>query len=111
MLKKLFETLRERCGVTKREFTEYFNSSVSFLRARYGDEYITYDGTDAFPISDEASPCPVCEEYIDGICDNIAYLKTGNENYRVDFIAKSEYAYRTVWRMRIKNKRVKGESW
>ncbi|MBQ7011938.1 MAG: hypothetical protein IJN63_09560 [Clostridia bacterium] len=111
MLKQLFASVRERCGVTQREFVEYFNSSVCFLRARYGDEYITADGTDAHLIADENSPSPIYEVYLDGIADNIVYLKSGDEARRVDFIAKSEYAYRTLWRSRVKNKRVRGESW
>ena len=111
MLKKLFASVRERCGVSQREFIEFFNSSVSFLQARYGAEYVAADGSTIQPITDENSPSPVHDIYIDGIADNIVYLKNGDEARRVDFIAKSEYAYRTLWRSRVKNKRVKGDIW
>ncbi len=111
MLKTLFESVRERCGVTKREFARYFNASVSLLRAKYGDSYITAEGTDAFPVIDEYSPSPVYEIYLDAIADNIEFLKTGREASRVDFLAKSEYAYRTVWRERVKDLKVKGDRW
>lgn len=111
MLKKLFETVRARCGITQREFVDYFNSSVSFLSARYGVAFVSASGEGISPISDERSPCPVKAVYLDAIGDNIEYLKSGDENRRVDFVAKSEYAYRTVWRERIKNKRIKGDAW
>ncbi|MBQ2733130.1 MAG: hypothetical protein IJF74_03150 [Clostridia bacterium] len=111
MLKKLFETVNERCGVTKREFARYFNASVSLLRSKYGDSYVTDEGKELFPIADENSELPVYDIYLDGIGDNIEFLKTGNEASRVDFLAKSEYAYRTVWRGRVKDLRVKGDRW
>ena len=111
MLKTLFESVRERCGVSKREFARYFNASVSLLRSKYGDSYITAEGTDAFPIADECSPSPVYDIYLDAIGDNIEFLKTGKESARVDFLAKSEYAYRTVWRGRVKDSKVKGDRW
>ena len=97
--------------VSQREFVEFFNSSVSFLQARYGDEYVAAEGSTLRPITDENSPSPVHDIYIDGIADNIEYLKSGEEARRVDFIAKSEYAYRTLWRSRVKKKRVKGDVW
>jgi len=103
--------VRARCGISQREFVDYFNSSVSFLSARYGVLFVSANSEDVLPISDERSPCPVKSVYLDAIGDNIEYLKSGDENRRVDFVAKSEYAYRTVWRERIKNKKIKGDIW
>ena len=94
MLKKLFETVRARSGISQREFVDYFNSSVSFLCARYGLLYVSANGEEILPISDEKSPCPVRAVYLDAIGDNIEYLKSGDL-----ILAAREAGFRVVsWR-------------
>ncbi len=109
-VKKLFSRFCDSYDISQVEFIDYFNDAMMFLDARYGEKYVFSSHNDRYieTIDDEISVYP---EYLDGVRGYLEYKFAGNEDGRVDFIEKSELAFKTVWKMLAKGTVIRGSVW
>ena len=107
MLKKTYEYARTYYGCTQDEFLCGFNRAQQYLYARYGGEYVSPDGGGMRRVSSVEEELPVREEFVEPILDAIAADKTGDEKKMVDFVTKCDYCYRTLWRQKMRGRRIR----
>lgn len=93
----MYKRIMLDCPITQKEFVAGFNDTVETLCAIYGEKHVCGISA-ASPCTDIYSQSTVLGLYADAILDNIRYLKTKNNDRRVDFLAKAEYAYKTLSR-------------
>lgn len=101
----LYDRVNLTASLSPSEFVAYFNDSVKYLVASYGEKYVC-DGeyTELVKFNDGSN---VFDLYSDAICDNIVFLKTGNADRKTDFLHKADQTYKYYWHKSIKKKQIK----
>lgn len=95
-IRDVFEVVQVDTPCSQPKFLSYLHGTVQFLISKYGKKYVIGDAAYTKPASLEAD-IPVDEMYFMAVADNIAYMVSGNENRKVDFVEEAENAYRAVW--------------
>ena len=109
-IKDIYETVEMTSACSQPKFLSYLDTTVKSLIAKYGVKRVIEDRAYVKPtsISDDL---PVKAEYLNAIVDNILYLVTGNPDFKTDYIAEAEYAYKTVWNAAVKGLKMVGEDY
>lgn len=96
-IKDIYEAVVMSAACPQPKFLSCLDTTVRSLTTKYGFKRIINDNAYAKPV-DINGDLPVKDEYFNAIVDNILYLVTQNPDYKTDFMAEAEYAYKSVWR-------------
>lgn len=104
-IKDIYDTVTLSSPCSHNAFLTYLDSTMNYLIGRYGVKNVCRSGIYQKPINVE-SDISVYDEYKAALCNNILYLLTNNVDRKTDFTAEADYAYKTVYSMRMKGKRI-----
>ncbi len=96
-VKDIFEAVQVDTPCSQPKFLSYLHITVQFLISKYGEKYVVGKSRYIKPVSLDAD-IAVDDAYFTAIADNIAYMVSGNEDRKVDFVEEADNAYRYVWR-------------
>ncbi|MBE6599127.1 MAG: hypothetical protein E7638_06775 [Ruminococcaceae bacterium] len=109
-IKDIYEAVVMTSPCSQPKFLRFLDTTVRSLTAKYGigrvindKAYMTPEGIDG--------DLPLKEPYFNAVVSNILFLLTGNTDYKTDYMAEAEYAYKTVWRTDMKGLRMVGEDY
>ena len=110
---EIFEKVNLVVPIEQRRFFNYFEDSVNELQSLYGDfgDFVFIKGTEYTPpktLSDENVVLPL---YHNSIVDNILFFATTEENYKSEFIRKSNDAFLKYWNDNAKGRRMRRMRW
>ena len=109
-VKDIYETVLTSAECSQPKFLTHLDTTARSLIAKYGIRRVIDDNAYIKPQS-ITGDYPVKEEYFNAVVSNILYLITGNGDYKTDFMAEAEYAYKTIWSGSMKGLRMVGEDY
>jgi hypothetical protein len=110
MLLNIYEKVSLVLPLEQRRFFNYFDDTVHELMSMYSGFVIKKKEEYESPktLEDE---CTVLPLYAQAIVDNILFMATGEQNYKVEFLRKSRDAYLKYWNDNAKGRKLKGMEW
>ena len=109
-IKDIYEIVVEAAPCSQPKFLIYLDTTARSLIAKYGKKRVVEDGAYTNPLNIN-SDIAIREEYRNAIVSNILYLVTGNPDYKTDYVAEAEYAFKTAWKADMKGVKMVGEDW
>lgn len=109
-IKDIYEAVLTQAECSQPRFLTFLDSTARSLIAKYGMNRVVNDGAYVKPM-DMSGDYPVKDEYYNAVISNILYLVTGNPDYKTDYVAEAEYAYKTVWNRAVKGLKLLGEDY
>lgn len=115
-LLEIFEKVNLVVPLEQRRFFNYFNDTVNELNTLYDGFVLDAEAKakakgDYTPPQDLSDSVQVLPLYHNAIVDNILFLSGQNENYKGEFIRKSNLAYLKYWNDNAKGRRTKRMRW
>lgn len=95
-VKDIFEVVQVDNPCSQPKFFSYLYTTMQLLVAKYSNRYVT----GGIPITRPDTldmEIPVEDAYFPAIVDNIAYMVSGNEGRKIDYVEEAENAYRAVY--------------
>lgn len=98
-VKDLFEAVQVDTPCTQPKFLSYLHITIQNLIAKYGDAYVTGRSSyhKALVLDTDIA---VADAYFPAIVSNIAFMVSGNEARKVDYVEEADSAYRAVYAAR-----------
>ncbi len=109
-IKDIYEAVLTQAECSQPKFLMHLDATARSLVAKYGMRRVVNDGAYVKPM-DINGDLPVKDEYYNAVLSNILYLVTGNPDYKTDYVAEAEYAYKTVWNRAAEGLRMVGEDY
>lgn len=103
IVKDLYDKATTVAPMTQAEFLTFLAEGVGFLSARFGVSAVFENGVAAEAVSVEDS-LPVYDAWKQSLLNYVIYSKNGDQLRRSEFEASLDYAYRTVWKGRMRGK-------
>lgn len=104
-IKDIYDTVTLSSACSHNAFLTHLDSTINYLIGRYGKKNVFVSDGYQKPRTIDTD-VPIYDEYKAALCDNIIYLLTSNADRKTDFTAEADYAYKTVYSMRVKGKRI-----
>lgn len=105
-LTNIYDAVTLTAPCTHNAFLTHFNASLMYLIAKYGLSYVIKSKKGYTKPESVYDDVPVYDDYAPAITDNIIYLITGNGERKTDFVMEAENAYKTVWSIKARKKRI-----
>lgn len=109
-VKDLYDKVNSVVGISQKDFISSFNETVLQLLTRYGEKYV-FENTAPLDIESVDDTSDIYAEWRAPILNYVIYQKSGDQLRRQEYDTSLDYAYRTVWRQKLKKKRFKTNSW
>ena len=110
---EIFEKVNLVTPIEQRRFFNFFEDTVNELQSLYGDfgDFVFIKGMEYTPPKKLTDDNVVLPLYHNAIVDNILFLITNEENYKGEFIRKSNDAYHKYWNDNAKGRRKRRMRW
>lgn len=95
-VKDIFEVVQVDNPCSQPKFLSYLYTTMQLLVAKYSNRYVT-GGVPITRPDTLDTEIPVDDAYFNAIVDNIAYMVSGNEDRKVDYVEEADNAYRNVY--------------
>jgi hypothetical protein len=110
---EIFEKVNLVTPIEQRRFFNYFEDTVNELQSLYSDfgDFVFVKGKEYTPPKKLSDANVVLPLYHNAIVDNILFFATNEENYKGEFIRKSDDAYKKYWNDNAKGRRKRRMRW
>lgn len=110
MLLNIYEKVSLVLPLEQRRFLNFFDDTVNELLSMYNGFVIEKGKEYRMPktLEDETAVLPL---YAPAIVDNILFMATGEQNYKVEALRKSRDAWLKYWNDNAKGRKLKGMEW
>lgn len=102
-VKDIYDKANSVTGISQKDFITSFNEAVLQLISRYGENFVFDDAVPRDVTSVEES-VKIYSEWKAPILHYVIYLKSGDALRKSEYDSSLDYAYRTIWKRRMRGK-------
>lgn len=107
---KLYNRVYSEGEISERDFVRVFNDCARYLLNKFGEEYVIESDGVSPTIERVGDASAIFDNYFGAIFAALMFKLTGEQTKREEFLVLSTEAYCSLWKEKIKNRRIRGRS-